>query len=292
MPTLHRAVGCSACSKTGYRGRLALHEVMTVTEEIERLTVTRASAFEIGRSRRSRACGRSASTAWTRPGRRHLARGDPPRRGLTPTGRFGRAPGFLKTGRMPADADLRRERSRCSRTTSHEGTCTWRHRATTVRPFRRCCRTESAPPVGLSPLDPGWTPDGGHGDLAVRAAGHARATAGARSPSLAPAPWRRHRRTRGRRSRRSAAPPLLPRTRRLPTVSPSAAADGASPAPEPPAAAAVNSQVELDTSYARAALEEDSGHRSRPALRAARRRARTAARPTFTCRPAPARRCG
>jgi type IV pilus assembly protein PilB len=49
LPTLYRAVGCSACAKTGYRGRLALHEVMSVTEEIERLTVERASAFEIGR---------------------------------------------------------------------------------------------------------------------------------------------------------------------------------------------------------------------------------------------------
>ena len=37
MPTeLFRQVGCSACSKTGYKGRLALHEVMAVTEGIER----------------------------------------------------------------------------------------------------------------------------------------------------------------------------------------------------------------------------------------------------------------
>ena len=49
IPTLHRAVGCSACSGTGYRGRLALHEVMTVTEGIERLAVARASSAEIGR---------------------------------------------------------------------------------------------------------------------------------------------------------------------------------------------------------------------------------------------------
>jgi type IV pilus assembly protein PilB len=49
LPTLHRAVGCAGCAKTGYRGRLALHEVMTVSEEIERLTVARASAIEIGK---------------------------------------------------------------------------------------------------------------------------------------------------------------------------------------------------------------------------------------------------
>ena len=47
VPTLLRPMGCSACSKTGYKGRLALHEVMTVSEEIERLTVARASATEI-----------------------------------------------------------------------------------------------------------------------------------------------------------------------------------------------------------------------------------------------------
>ncbi len=47
LPTLYRAVGCSACSKTGYKGRLALHEVMPVDEEIERLAVARASADAI-----------------------------------------------------------------------------------------------------------------------------------------------------------------------------------------------------------------------------------------------------
>ena len=38
-PTLHRPIGCSNCSNTGYRGRIALHEVMLVSEEIERLAV-------------------------------------------------------------------------------------------------------------------------------------------------------------------------------------------------------------------------------------------------------------
>ncbi len=46
-PVLYRPVGCSNCSKTGYKGRLALHEVMAMTEEIERLTVERASATTI-----------------------------------------------------------------------------------------------------------------------------------------------------------------------------------------------------------------------------------------------------
>ncbi|GIG24247.1 GspE/PulE family protein [Cellulomonas denverensis] len=51
-PELFRPVGCVACSRTGYRGRVALHEVMRVTEEIERLAVGRASAAEIGATAR------------------------------------------------------------------------------------------------------------------------------------------------------------------------------------------------------------------------------------------------
>ncbi|MFA9445660.1 GspE/PulE family protein [Egicoccus sp. AB-alg6-2] len=49
-PELPRASGCSACSNTGYRGRMAIHEVMTVTEEIERLAVSRASTEVIART--------------------------------------------------------------------------------------------------------------------------------------------------------------------------------------------------------------------------------------------------
>ncbi len=48
-PEVFRAVGCTACGNTGYRGRLALHEVMPVGEDIERLTVERASSEEIKR---------------------------------------------------------------------------------------------------------------------------------------------------------------------------------------------------------------------------------------------------
>ncbi|MBA3742100.1 GspE/PulE family protein [Sporichthya sp.] len=47
LPVLYRGVGCAACARTGYYGRMALHEVMTVTEEIERLAVARASTDEI-----------------------------------------------------------------------------------------------------------------------------------------------------------------------------------------------------------------------------------------------------
>ncbi len=49
LPTLYRAVGCTTCAKTGYKGRLALHEVMAVGEQIERLTVERSSASTIAK---------------------------------------------------------------------------------------------------------------------------------------------------------------------------------------------------------------------------------------------------
>jgi type IV pilus assembly protein PilB len=47
LPTLHRPMGCSACAKTGYKGRLALHEVMAVSELVERHAVERSSATAI-----------------------------------------------------------------------------------------------------------------------------------------------------------------------------------------------------------------------------------------------------
>jgi len=47
LPTLYRAKGCSACAKTGYKGRLALHEVMPSSEKIERLTVEHSPASMI-----------------------------------------------------------------------------------------------------------------------------------------------------------------------------------------------------------------------------------------------------
>jgi len=49
---MFRAVGCTACSKTGYRGRLGLYEVMPISEEIERMCVERASSEDIRRSAR------------------------------------------------------------------------------------------------------------------------------------------------------------------------------------------------------------------------------------------------
>ncbi|WP_263730780.1 GspE/PulE family protein [Cellulomonas sp. SG140] len=52
VPEIYRPVGCVSCSRTGYRGRLALHEVMRVTEDIERHAVSHSSSAEIAATAR------------------------------------------------------------------------------------------------------------------------------------------------------------------------------------------------------------------------------------------------
>lgn len=47
VPVLYKAAGCPACSNTGYRGRVALHEVMTLSDELEALVVTRSTGTEM-----------------------------------------------------------------------------------------------------------------------------------------------------------------------------------------------------------------------------------------------------
>jgi type IV pilus assembly protein PilB len=46
-PTLQRAVGCASCGKTGYRGRFAIHEVLLLSEEMERLVIERRSTDDL-----------------------------------------------------------------------------------------------------------------------------------------------------------------------------------------------------------------------------------------------------
>jgi type II secretory ATPase GspE/PulE/Tfp pilus assembly ATPase PilB-like protein len=46
-PELFRAVGCGACGRTGYHGRFAIHEVLLVSEDIERMIVDRAHTEDI-----------------------------------------------------------------------------------------------------------------------------------------------------------------------------------------------------------------------------------------------------
>jgi type IV pilus assembly protein PilB len=47
--SLFRGRGCDRCNNTGYAGRTAIVEAMTVTDEIRRLIVARGSAMEIGK---------------------------------------------------------------------------------------------------------------------------------------------------------------------------------------------------------------------------------------------------
>lgn len=44
LPTIYRAKGCNRCGGIGYKGRMGIHEVLSMSENLERLTVERASA--------------------------------------------------------------------------------------------------------------------------------------------------------------------------------------------------------------------------------------------------------
>jgi type II secretory ATPase GspE/PulE/Tfp pilus assembly ATPase PilB-like protein len=47
--SLQRGRGCERCKNSGYAGRMAIIEAMTVTDEIRRLIITRSSAMEVGK---------------------------------------------------------------------------------------------------------------------------------------------------------------------------------------------------------------------------------------------------
>ncbi|MBX9246618.1 Flp pilus assembly complex ATPase component TadA [Actinotalea ferrariae] len=66
LPAMYRPVGCSACSKTGYKGRLAIHEVMRVTEDIERHAVAHSSSADIGRTAREQGMITLRDDGWTK----------------------------------------------------------------------------------------------------------------------------------------------------------------------------------------------------------------------------------
>ncbi len=48
-PTYYEPVGCSHCADTGYSGRLAMHEVMPMTEPLGKLAVSHASSEDVER---------------------------------------------------------------------------------------------------------------------------------------------------------------------------------------------------------------------------------------------------
>ncbi|HWY30979.1 MAG TPA: hypothetical protein VNX46_09505, partial [Candidatus Acidoferrum sp.] len=46
---LFRGRGCDRCKNSGYAGRMAIIEVMTITDEIRKLVISRASTREMGK---------------------------------------------------------------------------------------------------------------------------------------------------------------------------------------------------------------------------------------------------
>lgn len=47
--TLYRGRGCERCKGSGYAGRLAIIEAMTITDEIRKLVISRGSTREMGK---------------------------------------------------------------------------------------------------------------------------------------------------------------------------------------------------------------------------------------------------
>lgn len=66
LPMVYKPVGCGTCAGTGYKGRMALHEVMAVSEEIERLAVKRASSHEIAEVARSQGMTTLRNDGWNK----------------------------------------------------------------------------------------------------------------------------------------------------------------------------------------------------------------------------------
>jgi type II secretory ATPase GspE/PulE/Tfp pilus assembly ATPase PilB-like protein len=44
---LYKGKGCSACSNTGYKGRMAIHEVMILTDDFRKAVIQRKPASEL-----------------------------------------------------------------------------------------------------------------------------------------------------------------------------------------------------------------------------------------------------
>ena len=68
LPTLYKPVGCNSCSSTGYKGRMALHEVMSVSESVERLAVQRVASDDIMRLARSEGMKTLLEDGWYKVG--------------------------------------------------------------------------------------------------------------------------------------------------------------------------------------------------------------------------------
>jgi len=64
--TLYRGRGCKQCSNTGYMGRIAICEILTVDRKIEELALRRASASEIRDQAIERGMTTLAQDGWER----------------------------------------------------------------------------------------------------------------------------------------------------------------------------------------------------------------------------------
>ncbi|WP_250646201.1 GspE/PulE family protein [Microbacterium tenebrionis] len=65
-PMIHRPKGCSQCSNTGYRGRIAVHEVMAVDDEVERMAVANAPTARIAEYATSQGMTRLRQDGWAK----------------------------------------------------------------------------------------------------------------------------------------------------------------------------------------------------------------------------------
>jgi type II secretory ATPase GspE/PulE/Tfp pilus assembly ATPase PilB-like protein len=62
----YRGVGCDKCGKTGYNGRVAICEILPLTEEIQGLIMDRATSAEIERAAVSAGMTRLADDGWAK----------------------------------------------------------------------------------------------------------------------------------------------------------------------------------------------------------------------------------
>ena len=46
----YRKKGCPRCNRTGYKGRIGIFQLMTMTEEVENMAVTKASRDDLERA--------------------------------------------------------------------------------------------------------------------------------------------------------------------------------------------------------------------------------------------------
>ena len=76
---LYRGRGCERCKNSGYSGRLAIIEAMTMTDEIRKLVIQRVGAQEIGKLAIEQGMKTLRTVALEKVARRPLhPRADPP----------------------------------------------------------------------------------------------------------------------------------------------------------------------------------------------------------------------